>query len=176
MTKPGQTQEDAAFQADNYINKHVDWAQERFARGSFAWSLFFFGNAFHTVSDMTSPAHEGYQIWRKRTTFLHMDTERDISPFRLGLAVGATIKLFRYTYGPQALQRAVNYTPGSENDPTVMAIRSQFSVPGSDHRAEAEALYEYRLGLEEGLNFDWGTQRGRKRRRQSERPMADKAQ
>ena len=38
----------------------------------------------------------------------------------------------------------------------VLAIQRQFSMPGSDPRAEGEALYEYRLGLQEGLNFDWG--------------------
>ena len=173
QTIPGQSQDDAAQQADQFINTNVDNAKELNERGDFMMSLCFFGKAFHTVSDMTSPAHEGYQVWQKRGAFLHADTEKAISSFRMGLAVGATIALYRYTYGQEASKRAVNYAPGSINDPSVMAIRREFSMPGSDPRAESEALYEYRLGLQEGLNFDWGRQGGRRSRRQSERPIAN---
>jgi RHS repeat-associated protein len=173
MGIPGESTDDTAERADTFINDNVDAAQDYLKRNSPSWSLFRFGEAFHTVSDMTSPAHEGYQIWRARGVSLHRDTEKLISNFRMGLAVGATIYLYRYTYGPQALSRAVNYKPGSENDPSVLAIHRQSSLPGSDPHAEAEALYEYRLGLSEGLNFDWGRQRGRRGRRQSERPMAN---
>lgn len=91
----------------------------------------------------------------------------------MGLAVGATIALCKYTFGQAAAGCAVGYVPGSLNDPTVEAIQRESSLPGSDPKAEAEALYEYRLGLQEGLNFDWGRQRGRLGRRQSERPIAN---
>ena len=64
-----------------------------------------------------------------------------------------------------------DYT-GRKAEMQASSIRSQFSLPGADRRGEAEALYEYRLGLVEGLNFDWATQRGRKDRRQFERPIA----
>ena len=62
MTKPGQSPEEAAENADTFIDNHVERAQEYLKRGSFHTSLFNFGEAFHTVSDMTSPAHEGYQV------------------------------------------------------------------------------------------------------------------
>ena len=71
------------------------------------------------------------------------------------------------------VRRAVNFTPGSQDDPTVQAIQREFALPGTDPRAESEALYEYRLGLQEGLNFDWGRQRGQRGMRQSERPIAN---
>jgi hypothetical protein len=181
MTIPGQSQDDAAEKANTFINNCVDRAQSAWFNYALPgnspysnrqWALMQFGMAFHTVSDMTSPAHEGYQVLTRRSVFLHRDTEKSISPFRMGLAVGATICLFRYTFGPSLTRRAVNYTPSSQGDPTVQAIQSLYALPGSDPRAEAEALYEYRLGLQEGLNFDWGRQRGRRERRQSERPIA----
>jgi hypothetical protein len=172
MTIPGQSQDEAAENADTFINNNVDEAKElaRNARG-YPWhdmlvSLHRFGRAFHTVSDMTSPAHEGYQVWRASDWRSHRAAEASISNFRMGLAVGATLALYRYTYGQQALEQATGYTPGSEGDPSVKAIRAQYSLPGSSSAAEAEALYEYRLGLQEGLNFDWGRQRGRRGRRQ----------
>ena len=91
-----------------------------------------------------------------------------ISNFRMGLAVGATLALYRYIYGQAALEQATGYTPGSANDPGVQAIERQYSLPGSNPAAEMETLYEYRMGLQEGLNFDWARQRGRKGRRGSE--------
>ena len=169
ITRPGQSQDDAAEQADQFIETNVDKAKAFKEDGNVMMSLCFFGKAFHTVSDMTSPVHEGYQVWYWSQLSLHRDTEKAISSFRMGLAVGATIALYKYTYGQKELTRAVNYTPGLQNDPSVLAIQAQFSLPGSDHRAESEALYEYRLGLQEGLDFDWARQRGRRGRRQSER-------
>jgi RHS repeat-associated protein len=173
MTKPGQSQEEAADNAGQFINDNVEQAQDLRRRNDMysVWpSLYYFGRAFHTVSDMTSPAHEGYQRWdgglfHPYNTGRHIGSEWSISNFRMGLAVGATLALYRYTYGHQALQRATGYTPGSENDPTLKDIRAQFSRPGSRAVAEAQAVHEYRLGLQEGLNFDFSRQRGRRRRR-----------
>lgn len=169
QTKPGQSPENAAQAADQFINTNVDRAKDYVTRGDFMMALCYFGKAFHTVSDMTSPAHEGYQVWRKRTVLLHRDTERAISSFRTGLAVGATIALYKYTFGQQEMERAVGYRLLSNDDPTVQAIKAQFSLPGSDPLGEALALHEYRLGLQEGLRFDWGRQRGRRGRRQEAR-------
>jgi RHS repeat-associated protein len=177
MTIPGQSQDEAAEKADTFINNCVDRAKAAYFHFALPgnspysnqhWAFLQFGMAFHTVSDMTSPAHEGYQVWTRRSVFLHRDTEKLISPFRMGLAVGATISLFKYTFGQGATRRAVNYTPGSQDDPSVQDIQRQSASP----MAEAESLYEYRLGLKEGLDFDWARQRGRRGMRQSERPIA----
>ena len=168
MTIPGQSQDEAADKADQFINDNVDAAKWNKEHHGLTSSLYDFGRAFHTVSDMTSPAHEGYQVWYWSEARSHSNRESTISNFRMGLAVGATLALYRYTYGQAALQQATGYTPGSENDPSVKAIHDQYSLPGSSPAAEGEALYEYRLGLQEGLNYDWGRQRGRRGQRQPE--------
>src|SRR5438552_1435558 len=81
-------------------------------------------------------------------------------PPGMGLAVGATLALYKYTFGQEALQRATGYTPGSEDDPTLKDIRHQYDLPGSNPLAEGEAVYEYRMGLQEGLRFNWHDQWG----------------
>jgi RHS repeat-associated protein len=63
MTVPGQSQADAAEKADQFINDNVDAAKYNYGHHGLNSSLYDFGRAFHTVSDMTSPAHEGYQVW-----------------------------------------------------------------------------------------------------------------
>lgn len=178
MTKPGQSQAEAADAAGQFVNYNVDQAQEmRNHAGRYPFapsSLFYFGRAFHTVSDMTSPEHEGYQVWNGGifhpiNTFNHMYGEASISAFRLGLAMGATLSLYKYTYGQRALQQATGYAPGSVNDPGVQDLQHYYSLPGQhDEASEGEALYKYRLGLQEGLNFDWSRQRGRRARREKE--------
>jgi hypothetical protein len=176
MTIPGQSPEQAAENADQFINTNVDRAQaerDGAARdypanryNDMLVSFFYFGRAFHTVSDMTSPAHEGYQVWYASQLSSHMAAEASISNFRMGLAVGATLSLYRYTYGQQALEQATGYTPGSQNDPSIKAIRAQYELPGQHNdMAEAEALHSYRLGLKEGLRFDWHDQWGRRGQR-----------
>jgi len=118
--------------------------------------------------DMTSPMHEGYQVWN-RWQFHPYETGRHfggeffgISNFRMGLAVGATLALYKYTFGQEGLRRATGYRPGTQNDPSVRAIEAQYSLPGSSPSEEGEALYEYRRGLQEGMNFDWSRERGRR--------------
>jgi len=162
MTIPGQSQDKAAENADTFINNNVDNAKYNYEHTGLTSSLFDFGRAFHTVTDMTSPMHEGYQVWNWAGAPWHRLGENSIDNFRMGLAVGATLNLYRYTYGQEELDRAMGYTPGSANDPSVLAIQAEYSLPGSSPIAEAEALYEYRRGLREGLEFDWGNQRGRR--------------
>lgn len=84
----------------------------------------------------------------------------------MGLAVGATLKLYAYTYGQAALQQATGYTPGSANDPSVQAIEAQSALPGADPSAASEALSNYTRGLRDGGNFDWARQDGRRGRAQ----------
>ncbi len=159
-TIPGQSQDDAAQKADQFVNTNVDNAKWNYEHHGLNSSLYDFGRAFHTVSDMTSPAHEGYQYWYVSGYRSHRNRESDIDSYRMGLAVGATLSLYKYTNGAAELQQATGYTPGGRNDPTVQAIERKFALPGSDVNAEDEALYEYRNGLTEGLKFDWGRQRG----------------
>ena len=160
MTKPGQSQEDAAEKADNFINTNVDNAKYAFEHSGLTSSLWDFGRAFHTVSDMTSPSHEGYKVWHWQDTPPHMRGESSIDNYRLGLATGATLSLYAYTYGRAELQRATGYTPGRADDPNVRAIEAHYSLPGSNQVGLSEALYEYRNGLRQGLRFDWGRQDG----------------
>lgn len=164
LTMPGQSPDDAAEKADQFINTNVDKAKEYEQGRSFLMSLCYFGKAFHTVSDMTSPAHEGYQVWNLSEWRAHRLAESSINNYRMGLAVGATLNLYKYTYGQAALQRAAPYTPGSLDDPSVQAITRQYS--GSrDHIAEGQALDDYRRGLSVGLKFDWSRQSDLKWRR-----------
>ena len=158
MTIPGQSVEKAAENGDTFINNNVDKAKYAFQNTGLTSSLWDFGRAFHTVSDMTSPAHEGYQTWRWRGGLSHMWNEASITDYRMGMAVGATLALYAYTYGQQELQRATGYVPGSSNDPHIKAINAQFMLPGSRPAGELEAEYEYRRGLRAGLKFDWATQ------------------
>ena len=164
MTIPGQSQDDAAFEADNFINNNVDAAKYNHEHHGLISSLYDFGRAFHTVSDMTSPSHEGYEVWYVRDLRTHRARESSINNYRMGLAVGATLKLYAYTYGQAELNKATGYTPGSADDPSVIAINSEFALPGSSPLAEAEALFDYRKGLRDGLNFDWDQQAGRRGR------------
>ena len=162
MTEPGQSQNEAARNANTFINNNLNRAQYAHDHSGLTSSLWDFGRAWHTVSDMTSPAHEGYQVWYWQDTPPHMRGESSIDSYRMGLAVGATLNLYAYTYGQAELQRATGYTPGSANDPNVTAIERSYSLSSSNQVGEDEALYEYRNGLREGLKFDWTNQNGRR--------------
>lgn len=163
MTIPGQSQDDAARNAGTFINQNLDAARSNFTHHGLDSSLYDFGRAFHTVSDMTSPMHEGYQVWNWTEANAHKNGEAKIYPYQMGLAVGATLALYRYTYGDEQLRAATGYTPGGEDDPTVQAIRAEFRLAGSSNQVTEEALYNYRLGLTAGFNFDWGRQWGLRR-------------
>jgi len=160
LTKPGQSQQEAAENADTFINTNVDHAKYAYEHTGLTSSLWDFGRAFHTVSDMTSPEHEGYQVWHWQNALCHIRGESSIDNYRLGLATGATLALYRYAYNAAEYQKATGYTPGTANDPNVRAIEAEYSLPGSFELGLGEALYEYRNGLREGLKFDWGRQGG----------------
>src|SRR2546422_7462 len=84
--------------------------------------------------------------WEAGVAAQHSNEETDLCPFRLGLAVGATLKLFGETFGQDRLAQATGGVIfGSENDPSVKAIHAQYSLPGSKPSGEDEALYSYRL-------------------------------
>jgi hypothetical protein len=128
-------------------------------------ALYFFGMALHTVTDNTSPGHEGFQVWNgvpipgtstfgadAASAYIHSKAEEQISPERLGLAVGVALQHFRATFGGEMLHQATGGIRfGSEDDPAIQAIHRQYRAPGADQRKEAEDLYLYRLGLERGL-------------------------
>ena len=89
----------------------------------------------------------------------HSSVEEQINPGRLGFAIGASLKLFEDTYGAKAFKQATDGVIfGSANDPSVQEIRAQYSLPGSNPKSEAEALNDYRLGLQRGINFNWNQQ------------------
>jgi RHS repeat-associated protein len=173
MTAPGQSIEDAAQRTSDFIagNQHkasirsedcwigdcyFEGLGNAFSGAEYGSALYFFGMAFHTVSDMTSPAHVGFQVWNGITAIKpaleHIDLESSIDSYHLGLAVGVTLKLYGDTFGPARLIQATNgIVFGSENDPTVQAIRAQYRLPGSNPIREEETLYEYRIGITFGL-------------------------
>ncbi len=185
MTIPGQSQDKAAAGASAFIDANLVAAQKtyeqgldlgfmKFRPGLNAIALSFFGRAWHTVSDMTSPMHEGYQVWNSGVfnTINHVFGEHMISHYRMGLAVGATLNLFAFTFGQQELRTATNgITFGSENDPSIKEIRDHYSMSpvlkGETEadlvREEEEAVYQYRIGLQRGLAFDWANQHGNRR-------------
>jgi RHS repeat-associated protein len=73
-----------------------------------------FGNALHTVTDMTSPAHEGYQLWYGTWDFFgvtaayHFLSESRISDARRNTAIAAARQTFMNTFGWMALQNATD--------------------------------------------------------------------
>ena len=94
--------------ADNYIDSQVQAAQEAqanwIAQGHTGFSplaLSAFGNALHTVTDRTSPAHEGEQPWSNKfwPGAWHVMRELHISNARQTDATNASRALFQRTFG-----------------------------------------------------------------------------
>jgi len=74
-----------------------------------------FGNALHTVTDATSPAHQGYQPWigtdsikGKAAAAAHIAREATISDKELKKAVEAARNAYRKTFGEDRLQQAIH--------------------------------------------------------------------
>lgn len=66
----GQSEREARDAADNFIKLHEQNARNLAPKGCEGGyqkisgdALYEFGQALHTITDMTSPAHEGFQIW-----------------------------------------------------------------------------------------------------------------
>lgn len=174
LRKAGQSFEQAAELSDQWLNTHVDNAQNAANRAD---SLYQFGIAFHLVSDETSPAHIGYQVWRGLLSSgcpefalaswtLHALEESGMDYFHMGLAIAATQNLYSETYGLAALSRATGgILAGSSDDRVVKEIQRSFApetivshngVTRISHEAEAnEAIYLYNLGLSRGRVFDY---------------------
>jgi len=100
------------IEADNYIDRQVRAAQQAQAdwtaqghTGFAPAALMAFGNALHTVTDRTSPSHEGEQPWANNpwwhccTTVWHVVREAFPSPSRLIMATDAAQALFQRTFG-----------------------------------------------------------------------------
>src|SRR2546423_5718542 len=125
--------------------------------------LYWFGRAWHTVSDMTSPKHEGYQVWRLLDARSHAngESEEAFDAYRMGLAIGVSLQLYAYVFGPEELKHATGGIQfGSANDPNLrgeydMHDRLRLGYVDADY-----ASYRYRMGLNDGLTFDWVDQRG----------------
>lgn len=111
MQGPGQTVEQAEAQYDDFVSGQVQAAQEaqiKFweanpgASGLSDEALRHFAMALHAVTDSTSPAHAGFQLWDWRNPFLvwrHRQSEKSITPGQLQNAVSATQRLFNQTFG-----------------------------------------------------------------------------
>jgi RHS repeat-associated protein len=181
MTMPGQSQDDAANKANAFIEANVTQARELYNCGNGIYvppglnvqSLWRFGRAWHTVSDMTSPAHEGYQVWQKSGAWSHAEEEEEIAARRLGLATGASLKFIAYVYGETEMNRVTGGIGATRErgidwirGPGLLAMRraDQNSNPGAAVRQEAELIYEFRIGFDAGLNFDWRNQNGRRKK------------
>ena len=70
MRTPNQSVEEAKKLADDFISGHLRAARDLAPQGCksgagkiSADALWEFGQALHTITDMTSPAHAGFQIW-----------------------------------------------------------------------------------------------------------------
>ena len=166
MRAPGQTVEEAAKKASDFIGAERDKARQLQAafennggNGLSKEALEAFGKALHTIIDMTSPAHEGFQVWYglpvpgdpqaghdAYEAEKHREMESTITYGQLGYAVGAAVQFFYHTFGNERGDQATAGTSfGSESDPNVQQIRAGFALPGSDPRVEGEALYAFRL-------------------------------
>jgi RHS repeat-associated protein len=103
---------------DNHVQRTADFINNSEAAATDAqaqWSdmgaanispvaLLQFGNALHTISDGTSPSHEGGQPWDgvwHLSSAWHWAREQYISPARMNQAVNAERSAFRKTFGDQ---------------------------------------------------------------------------
>jgi len=179
MRAPGQSIDKAAELSSAFIEHQLRYARrlqadyDKYAqkkdRGKLSpGALSAFGLALHAVQDMTSPAHEGYQQWNDSVFntpshvwhFLNEALPVTLGAYRQGFAVGASQQLFAAAFGRQALQKATGGIDfGGANDPTAQEIRRRSEAAGGSPAEEEEALYEYRLGLTRGWNFNYNDQR-----------------
>lgn len=103
----------AQRKGDDFISQQVQTAQQAQAdweaqghTGIAPAALTAFGNALHTVTDRTSPSHEGNQPWyndpwyNKRTR-THIEGETTISAARRAAAQNAARQLFHRTFGDE---------------------------------------------------------------------------
>jgi len=170
---PGQSLKEAAESSYDWISLNQRLARNASDEDE---ALQYFGNAFHTVSDMTSPAHRGYTVWRGVADYSALAS---LSPFilgftvasdlkhvveesvlhtwqDLGLAVGATLELYRDTFGDEKFNKATGgIMPGSSKDPTFDEINRTY---GNEHALADEAAHRYRLGILQGLSFNYRNQ------------------
>ena len=172
MRAPNESVDDAVKESAQWIS---DWKKAAQRTSDQNTALYAFGVAFHTVSDMTSPEHEGFQVWHgivdrtlvARSGLHALGESLGFNFYRQGLAVGATERLYADTFGNDALKQATGGIEfGSESDPTVQDIHRRADMTGATPAEEGEALFEYRLGLTRGLNFNY--EDPRQRRRQGE--------
>lgn len=166
MRERGQSIEEASQLADNFIEGREATAQleqanfnENGGEGLSNTALGTFGDALHTITDETSPAHAGFQVWKGLGHIFsankHRKRERRITPEQLQVAVADAQVAFLATFGNEAYQQAIRSQQGSggnnvnqigtEDDPNIQNIRRSFSLPGSSVIAEEETVYEYRV-------------------------------
>jgi RHS repeat-associated protein len=94
-----------------------------------------FGNALHTITDETSPAHEGYQPWYgvwSIEAIIHVAREQYISPARMNQATNAARSAFRKTFGDRLYWLAIGQQPRQREKVTVriLGCRQTNKQPG----------------------------------------------
>jgi RHS repeat-associated protein len=65
LSMPGQDPSDAWRIANSFVRDSLEMARELEKRGQHHEALRHLGNAIHTMQDVTSPAHQGYQTWNE---------------------------------------------------------------------------------------------------------------
>jgi RHS repeat-associated protein len=183
MQSNGDSKNMAARRSSDFINGNINIAKQKQKEfkgsGVSDEALKAFAEALHTITDMTSPQHEGYQRWQTSSipfpggtigntartvgdigsTLMHAAGELGFDFYSQGLAAGATRKAYSNTFGVDMLNQATGgIVLGSENDPTVQEIHRVFGGAGMAQR-EGELLYLYGLGVSNGLNFDYDDNR-----------------
>lgn len=143
MRPPGESIETARRNYARFIADNLQSAQ--ISQGTTTESLDIgalqaFAALLHAVTDETSPAHEGFQVWEwgdwcSGTAFPwlcdqgsvrdHIARESEISPQRLDRAVGVSIRWFLETFGSRFYWMAIG-----EKEP-VGCVATSDSATGS---------------------------------------------
>jgi len=120
-TVHGQSRADAERMGDEFIRHNETLAQQQQLTFEKAGgpdlspdALRSFGNALHTVTDRTSPTHEGNQPWRgtatlgdKKAAVGHVLGELSMTPQQRERAIREAREAFRKTFGHAAYKRAI---------------------------------------------------------------------
>jgi len=137
MRGPNQSVVDARSQSIQFYEQNINQARETQAiaekngqQGLDPKALEPLGRALHTVSDATSPKHEGFQVWNWADASAdreHSRGESEISPERMEMAVQMERAAFAEAFGTDALRQAI--TPPS---PPEACLQNPQNCPGHD--------------------------------------------
>jgi RHS repeat-associated protein len=170
MRAPGESIATAAAKAQSFIIQNVVKAaqaqadyQKNGGKGFSKEALTYFGTAAHTVSDSTSPAHEGFQIWgnpaeHPQDAYAHTQAENSIQPVQMQNAVGLLKQLWIDAFGLQNAGAAFGPV-GSSKVPDVGTVSgTYYFADGSyetittyeDQRQQDHPMIDYNSGYSVG--------------------------